>query len=380
MGEAAIASGTGGPAGRAAPAPAARSRRGHLALGATTFLLLTAGVFWYQFRRIGIADAAPRWDDLRFGYLGLLLLCLPLETLASSARIWLLGRVLEPGIRFRTCLAAEWSNVAVSLLTPSQSGGGPGQVYMLTRGGATVGTALTISLLSFVGTMVSLAVLGLYALVGGAVAVTGALGAAAAGSLVAIAALMAGAALAPDALRRALALVSRAAARLRGAGSPGGWWPPGDDRRGPAVDRMDPWTARLVDLVYAYRADVARFVRAGKATFAAVCLLSLVFLLARCVVPYLCLRFLGIEGGTFRAIVEAQMALVFLVFFAPTPGGAGVAEGASLSIMSDIVPAGFAPCYNLLWRFSTVYLAALAGVLCLARALVADAGRWRRRP
>jgi hypothetical protein len=57
-----------------------------------------------------------------------------------------------------------------------------------------------------------------------------------------------------------------------------------------------------------------------------------------------------------------------------------VAEGASLSIMSDIVPAGFAPCYNLLWRFSTVYLAALAGVLCLARALVADAGRWRRRP
>jgi uncharacterized membrane protein YbhN (UPF0104 family) len=77
--------------------------------------------------------------------------------------------------------------------------------------------------------------------------------------------------------------------------------------------------------------------------------------------------------------VEAQMALIFLVFFAPTPGGAGIAEGASLAIMADIVPAGIAPYYNLLWRFSTTYLAALAGVLCLGRALTRDASRIIRR-
>ena len=69
-------------------------------------------------------------------FLALLLLCLPLETLASSLRIWLLCRVLQPGIAFWTCVKAEWANVAVSLLTPSQSGGGPGQIYMLSRGGA----------------------------------------------------------------------------------------------------------------------------------------------------------------------------------------------------------------------------------------------------
>ena len=91
--------------------------------------------------------------------------------------------------------------------------------------------------------------------------------------------------------------------------------------------------------------------------------------------PYLCARFLGVEGGTLRQIVEAQMALIFLVFFAPTPGGAGIAEGASLSIMGGIVPSGIAPHYNLLWRFSTTYLAALAGFLCLGRALARDASR-----
>ena len=74
------------------------------------------------------------------------------------------------------------------------------------------------------------------------------------------------------------------------------------------------------------------------------------------------------------------MALIFLVFFAPTPGSAGVAEGASLSLMAEIVPAGFAPYYNLLWRLSTAYLAALAGLFCLLRAALEDARRVMDRP
>jgi uncharacterized protein (TIRG00374 family) len=142
---------------------------------------------------------------------------------------------------------------------------------------------------------------------------------------------------------------------------------------------MDATTARLVDLLYTYREDVRRFLRHGKACFVAVCFLSVTFLLARALMPYFCARFLGIEGGTLRQIVEVQTALIFLVFFAPTPGGAGIAEGASLSIMADIVPPGIAPYYNLLWRFSTTYLAALAGFLCLSRALARDASRITRR-
>ena len=73
------------------------------------------------------------------------------------------------------------------------------------------------------------------------------------------------------------------------------------------------------------------------------------------------------------------MALIFLVFFAPTPGGAGIAEGASLSIMANIVPPGTAPYYNLLWRFSTCYLTAVAGFLCVGRVLARDGCRLTRR-
>ena len=49
-------------------------------------------------------------------------------------------------------------------LTPSQTGGGFAQIYMLYRAGVSVGTALTISLLSFLGTLVGLLGMGLYSI------------------------------------------------------------------------------------------------------------------------------------------------------------------------------------------------------------------------
>jgi uncharacterized membrane protein YbhN (UPF0104 family) len=236
-----------------------------------------------------------------------------------------------------------------------------------------VGTALTITLLSFVGTMVALCGMGLYSLLVSGLNNTGPLFLAAVWSIILISAVLGFTAIFPGLLRTALAAASRAVRRLRGAPRPlVDWWPPGQDRTGAPVDRMDRLAAKLADIVYTYRDDVARFLRAGKMSFAWVCLLSFVFLLARAFLPYLCLRFLGIEASSAGRIVETQMALIFLIFFAPTPGGAGLAETASLSVMAGIVPDGFAPHYNLLWRFSTVYLAAAAGLICLARTLAEE--------
>jgi hypothetical protein len=357
--------------------------RGKLLAGGLGFLVLTVGVFWWLFTRAPAGSAAPLLADLRWGYFVLLLLVLPVESLTSAARIWLICRVLHPGVSFWACLRSEFVNVAISLLTPSQSGGGPGQIYILSRyGGVSVGTGLTATLLSFMGPMAGLLLMGLYSLLVSGVGASGLLFLAPVWTLTAIAAALFLGAIWPDLCRSGLAALSRTIGRvLRRPEAVTDWWPPGAAHTGPAVDRMDATTARLVDLLYTYREDVRRFLRQGKACFVAVCLLSVTFLLARALMPYLCARFLGVEGGTLRQIVEAQMALIFLVFFAPTPGGAGIAEGASLSIMSDIVPAGIAPHYNQLWRFSTAYLVALVGFLCLGRALARDASRiTRRRP
>jgi glycosyltransferase 2 family protein len=351
--------------------------RGRLLTGALGFLGLTGGVFWWLFAQVPADHVTPALNTLRWEYLGLLLLVLPLETVTSSARIWLICRVLHPGVSFWTCVQSELSNVAVSILTPSQSGGGPGQVYMLTRGGGvSVGAGLTATLISFMGTLGALLLLGAYSALVSGIGTSGGFLLAPVWTLTVIATVLLLGALWPDLFRIALGAVSRTVWRmLRRPEAVIDWWPPETPRTGPAVDRMDRRTAWLANLLYTYRADVRRFLRHGKACAVAVCLLSVAFLLARALMPYLCARFLGVEGGTLRHIVEAQIALIFLVFFAPTPGGAGVAEGASLWLMADIVPPALAPYYTLLWRVSTTYLAAVAGFLCLGLALARDASR-----
>ena len=353
-----------------------------LIAGGAAFVLLTVGIIWYQFYRIQAGDQNPRWDQLRWGYLVVILLCLPVETVVSALRIWLVCRVLEPGVSLWTCIKAEWANVAISVLTPSQSGGGLGQIYMLSRSGASVGTALTISLLSFLGTMTGLLCMGLYSLVVSGIGSTGRLFATAIWSLTLISAAMILAGIWPGLFRAALAGVSRVVWRLGGKRHPlHDWWPPDEARTGPPAERMGRLTATLCDIIYNYRDEVRRFVCQGKASFAWVCLLSLVFLFSRAFIPYLCLRFLGVQASTLGHILEVQTALLFLLFFAPTPGGAGLAEGASLSAMAEILPVGFAPYYTMLWRFSTVYLVAIAGFICLLNALAQDARKGaRHRP
>jgi uncharacterized membrane protein YbhN (UPF0104 family) len=342
--------------------------------GSVGFLLLTFGVFWYQFHRISSGDPAPRWDHLRWGYLWLIVLCLPLETLAAAVRTWVVYRTLQPSVRAWTCIKAEWVNVALNTLTPSHLGGGPGQVYIFSREGVSVGRAFAASLLSFVGTMVGLLCLGLYSLVSPSTDVMRPLFEATAWTLLAMSGAMVLASVWPAAFRGALGWGSSSLRRLGLARHPlQDWWPPDQVRTGPPVARVGRLARRLLDLIYAYRADTIRFFRAGKLGFVWVSLLGLAFLLARALLAYLCIRFLGIDTASLRHVVEIQMALIFLIFFAPTPGGAGLAEGASLALMAQIVPIGFAPYYNLLWRFTTAYIGTLAGIVVLGRALVHDA-------
>lgn len=323
-------------------------RRGKLAFGAVGFVLLTAGVFWYQFSNLDVHAARPRWDDLRWSYLVLLLCCLPIETATCAVRTWMMTRILEPRVTLWTCIKAEWANVAISTLTPTQSWGGPGQIYILSRGGASVGTSLTIMLLSCVATLAALLGLALYSLVVASTDGAWPLFLTVVWSFVGVGSSMVLVAIRPGLFQATLAVLPRRLA------------------------------AKLMDLIAAYRADVSNFLRQGKAAFACVCLLSVPFPIARAVIAYLCLRFLGIETSDFRPIFEAQLILILFEFFAPSPGGAGVMEVASLAVMGELVPTGYTPFYNLLWRSSTLYLPALAGFICLAWTLLQNTRRWSR--
>jgi uncharacterized protein (TIRG00374 family) len=350
------------------------SHRTKYLYGAITFLLLTLAIFWFQFHRIQTGDQLIVWDELQWGYLLLLLLCLPLDTVACGIRIWVVCRLLQPEISFWTCLKAEWVNVGVAMITPSSSGGGLGQIYMLSRGGANVGTAIAIGLITFLGSMLGLMCIGLYSLFFSRASDMGPVLRTAVWAFTFMAALMILAAVWPGFFRIVTMWIYKAYWKIRGRNHRLGTFKScSGAQTGPAPARMGRLAAKLIDMTHTYQDGLRMFIRLGRGSFLWVCLLSLSFLLSRCLMAYLCLRFLGIQESTLGAVMEIQMALIFLIYFAPTPGGSGLAEGASLSLMATIVPVGFAPYYNLLWRSATLYLPASVGLFFLLRSMIQDA-------
>ncbi len=344
--------------------------------GGLIFTGLTVGVFWHQFARIPDGSQPGIWSQLQWHYLFWLLLFLPIDTLAAGLRIWVIGRVLQPGVSFWTCLKAEWANLGLAMLTPSQTGGGFGQIYMLTRGGMSLGTALTVSLISFLGSMVVLLFIGIYALLISKVETLALLLQGAILIFFLLFALMIVAVCWPASLNFVFKglhrIIWKIGCRSRLQKNNGFSQHPRIKRLTGFVHNL---SQKLIDLCSLHQRNMRRFFNLSRSSFIWVCLLSLVFMLARSIMAFLCVRFLGIEASSLADVLETQLNLIFLIYFAPTPGSSGLAEGASMLMMDNIIPAGFAPFYNLLWRCTTLYLPAIAGLVFMSWTIIQDARR-----
>jgi uncharacterized protein (TIRG00374 family) len=69
---------------------------------------------------------------------------------------------------------------------------------------------------------------------------------------------------------------------------------------------------------------------------------------------YVALRALGIQAN-FVDILLLQTLVMFLLYFAPTPGASGIGEVLSAAVMSSYVPRELTPIYILLWRLTLTY-------------------------
>src|SRR5438034_937487 len=77
---------------------------------------------------------------------------------------------------------------------------------------------------------------------------------------------------------------------------------------------------------------------------------------------YVTMRILGIPAD-FTDILLLQTLISFLLYFAPTPGGSGLAELTSAVVMSVYVPRELTPSYTLIWRFINSYATVIVGSL-----------------
>ena len=69
---------------------------------------------------------------------------------------------------------------------------------------------------------------------------------------------------------------------------------------------------------------------------------------------YVALRALGLHAN-FVDILLVQTLVMFLLYFAPTPGASGIGEVLSAAVMSSYVPRELTPIYILVWRLILTY-------------------------
>lgn len=300
--------------------------------------------------------------QVRPGWLVVALVLASSDWLGGGLRIWLLTRHVYPRTPFWGMVAAGGLTAWAAYLTPAQAGGGPTMIYTMKRFGVPLPEAMTATLMSFFTTVVFFAMAGPLAVVFGAgrslraqnlpFGVTlydvfrgsAAMFAAIGGAIVLMLAF-------PRLSARGLHAFADWLARHRG---------------GPMAERVEAFRGgidRMHDCVVAYFRTPMGWLQ----MFTGVLTSGLAHA-NRLLAGYVAMRALGLEAH-FVDVLIVQVTVSFLLYFAPTPGGAGAAEALSAALMSHYVPNALLPAYTIIWRFTMSYATVIFGSFVFYRLL-----------
>jgi glycosyltransferase 2 family protein len=269
-----------------------------------------------------------------------------LDWIGGGLRLWVCARHIYPNPPLKGMILAGGMGAWAGYITPLNSGAGPMTMYTIRRYGVPLPVAVTATFVSFVATILFFAIAGPLAVVFGAGRSLGQRGNVLGlslfdlflGSLAIIGGigiLMAFVMFFPKLVRN---LIHRAADAI--------------GRRSHRVaDRLEKLRAGIDQ---AHESLVAFNSPRGWLALFWATILSGPSHANKLLAGYVALRALGIHTN-FVDILLVQTLVMFLLYFAPTPGASGVGEVLSAAVMSSYVPRELTPIYILIWRLTLSY-------------------------
>lgn len=319
--------------------------------GLTVFLAIsvasTAAIFLMT-NRAGVGASLAR---VRPGLLSAACALMLGQWCLNALRFRVLVNSLGNNVSFLTSLKAFMANVFLSAITPSQTGGGPVQIYILNRAGVPLATGFAGCLMGAVLTVVCLLTSTLLITIFkpdlraefgshlGGILLT----------VVAVFSLLAGLFLLSifrigfmkQLTGRALLLATRV---LR-------------------TERRIAVTKRVLGGLDDYRECLSVFARRKKARVALALGLTFAGIATNSLIALALLAGLGVEFNA-AYVYLAQFVLLFIAYFSPTPGASGIAEFTNYWMLTSLrVDPGALGIYTVLWRFFTSYAGVAAGGL-----------------
>ena len=269
-----------------------------------------------------------------------------LDWIGGGLRLWVVARHVYPNPPLTGMILAGGMGAWAAYITPLNSGAGPMTMYTLRRYGVPLPVAVTSTFMSFVATILFFAIAGPLAVFFGAGRSLGQRGNVLGlslfdlflGSLTIIALiglLMAFVLFFPRLVRD---LIHRAAEAIGRR----------NQRFGERLEQLRAGIDQAHASVVAFNSP-----RGWLALFWAT-ILSGPSHANKLLAGYVALRAVGIHAN-FVDILLVQTLVMFLLYFAPTPGASGVGEVLSAAVMSSYVPRELTPIYILIWRLTLSY-------------------------
>lgn len=275
------------------------------------------------------------------------------EWLGGGLRVWVLTRHVHTQPSMLGSILAGGLNAWAGFLTPAQAGGGPLMIYTLKRYGVPIPEAMISTLMTFVATIAFFALAGPLAVFLGAGRSLEQHGILGVMTLYDLFRLSLGGFLTVGVVM-VLLFVFPGAARAVARALVGWLEAHGSARLASRVEALREGIDRSHECLVAF------FRGKGWAALAAGVLVSPLAFANRLIAGYVVLRALGIQAHLIDVLL-LQTLITFLLYFAPTPGGSGLAEVLSAAVMSIYVPRELTPSYILLWRVIGCYITVAVG-------------------
>ncbi len=326
---------------------------------ALLFILLSAGgtwAIWHQF-----ADNSFSFDDrlLSAPFLIAAVVLLGIYFAADGLRLHFTLRALGHSLPIGQIFRLVFINIFFSNVTPMATGGGFAQIWYLQRKGVPVGTATaattirTVLAIAFIFSVTPICLLWLDALEGqpllGEVSGLLALFIALYLGFFAIVLLKTRWLIAP------LSTLIDLLHRIHVINEP----------------RRRRWQFGMKREMVRFARSFAIYIRGPRRDVLLSVVFTLVFLISLFSFPALLMTALGYDVD-YLTVIGLLFVTTFIMYFAPTPGASGISEGVFGSFFSTLVSANHLVLVTVAWRFLTIYLGMIIGLVLMQRELASS--------
>jgi len=323
--------------------------------GFRLFVLLSLLGFACVFFFTTTGESVKALESFKPEFLFLALVLVLLDFLLGGLRIYVFfTKEILKRVGLFDCIKANLANIFMAAVTPSNTGGGPAQLYILNRRGVPLSGAISVSLINFFSSMFfffigflvvffftsgDMFAKGLTYLIRYSFLVFSLV------SLLGIFLLVRPESL--DFLFKIFQVAGRVIWRKD-------------------QEKQHTMSEKFKDQVVQLRFYLQHFLHREKLILFVSFLLTIAIYINKYTIAFVILRGLGLNVD-FMQVMYLQIIQYFILYFSPTPGASGIAEVSSVSLMSTIAPTGYLAVFTVLWRFFANYLGvALGGWITLA--------------